>query len=77
MEPGADLVILFPDGKEEVLVPVTEKEAIADPNVSFDGEWVYFSKFHDATNRASNGTPKTRRDCGSSPALRPSNITAK
>ncbi len=48
MEPGADLVILYPDGKEEVLVPVDEKESIADPFVSFDAQWVYFAKFHDA-----------------------------
>jgi hypothetical protein len=30
MEPGADLVLLYPDGKEEVLVAVNEKESIAD-----------------------------------------------
>lgn len=48
MEPGADLVLLHPDGKEEVLVAVGENESIADPNVSFDGETVYFAKFHDA-----------------------------
>lgn len=50
MEPGADLVILYPDGKEEVLVPVNEKESIADPYVSFDGDTVYYAKFHDAKN---------------------------
>jgi hypothetical protein len=48
MEPGADLMLLHPNGKEEVLVPVTEKESIADPQVSFDGQWVYFAKMHDA-----------------------------
>jgi hypothetical protein len=48
MEPGADLVLLHPDGKEEVLVAVTEKESIADPSVSFDGQTVYFAKMHDA-----------------------------
>ncbi len=50
MEPGADLVLLHPDGKEEVLVPVRGNESIADPQVSFDGRWVYFAKFHDAVN---------------------------
>jgi hypothetical protein len=49
MEPGADLMLLHPDGTEEVLVPVTEKESIADPQVSFDGRSVYFAKMHDAT----------------------------
>src|SRR5204863_10151892 len=48
MEPGADLMLLHPDGKEEVLVPVTAKESIADPQVSFDGKSVYFAKMHDA-----------------------------
>jgi hypothetical protein len=48
MEPGADLVLLHPDGSEEVLVPVQGNESIADPFVSFDGQSVYFAKFHDA-----------------------------
>ncbi|HEY7313135.1 MAG TPA: hypothetical protein VH643_27550 [Gemmataceae bacterium] len=50
MEPGADLVLLHPDGKEEVLVAVKDNEAIADPYVSFDGQSVYFAKFHDVKN---------------------------
>jgi Hydrazine synthase alpha subunit middle domain len=48
MEPGADLMLLHPDGKEEVLVGVKPHESIADPFVSFDGESVYFAKMHDA-----------------------------
>jgi hypothetical protein len=48
MEPGSDLMLLHPDGKEEVLVAVNKVEAIADPFVSFDSKWVYFAKFHDA-----------------------------
>jgi hypothetical protein len=47
MEPGADLVLLHPDGKEEVLVAVKDQESIADPYVSFDGAWVFYAKFHD------------------------------
>ena len=50
MEPGADLVLLHPDGKEEVLVAVQGNESITDPFVSFDGQSVYFAKFHDAKN---------------------------
>src|SRR5262249_15671909 len=50
MEPGAELMLLHPDGKEEVLVPVKPHEAIADPYVSFDGNSVYYAKFHDALN---------------------------
>jgi hypothetical protein len=49
MEPEADLILLHPDGKEEVLVPVTGNESVADPQVSFDGRSVYFAKMHDAT----------------------------
>jgi hypothetical protein len=48
MEAGADLVLLHPDGKEEVLVPVEPHESIADPFVSFDAAWVYYAKLHDA-----------------------------
>jgi hypothetical protein len=48
MEPGADLMLLHPDGTEEVLVPVSAKESVADPQVSFDGKSVYFAKMHDA-----------------------------
>ena len=48
MEPGAPLMLLQPDGTEEVLVSVTERESIADPAVSFDGEWIYYAKMHDA-----------------------------
>ena len=48
MEPGADLMLLHPDGKEEVLVPVKPPESIADPFVSFDGQWVFYAKMHDA-----------------------------
>jgi hypothetical protein len=50
MEPGADLVLLQPDGSQEVLVPVTPAESITDPQVSFDGQSVYYAKFHDAKN---------------------------
>jgi RNA polymerase sigma factor (sigma-70 family) len=49
---GSELMLWRPDGKEEVLVPVQEHEAICDPYVSFDGEWVYYVKFHDVSKRA-------------------------
>ena len=48
MEPGADLMLLRPDGTEKILVGVKGSESIADPAVSFDGAWVYYAKFHDA-----------------------------
>ena len=46
MDPGADLMLLHPDGSEEVLVK-GGLGSITDPMVSFDGEWVYYSQFHD------------------------------
>ena len=44
-EPGSDLMLLHPDGKEEVLVAAGD-DAITDPFVSFDAEWVYYARFH-------------------------------
>src|SRR3954470_15763885 len=39
MLPGADLMLLHPDGSEEVLVKAGPTESITDPAVSFDGKW--------------------------------------
>ncbi len=44
LDPGADLMLLHPDGSEEVLVDETNG-SITDPCVSFDGESVYYSQF--------------------------------
>ena len=48
VNPGSDLMLLKPDGSEEVLVAGRDG-AVQDPYVSFDGEWVYFTRFHEAT----------------------------
>src|SRR5437762_7835116 len=45
---STDLMLLHPDGTEEVLVE-GGAGAIADPYVSFDAESVYFTRFHDLT----------------------------
>jgi hypothetical protein len=45
LEPGADLMLLKPNGKEEVLVKGGEG-AVTDPVVSFDGKWVYYTLIH-------------------------------
>jgi hypothetical protein len=45
---STDLMLLHPDGSEEILVE-GGKGAIADPYVSFDAQWVYYSYFHDLT----------------------------
>ncbi|MCI0641597.1 MAG: hypothetical protein L0Y72_32055 [Gemmataceae bacterium] len=45
LEPGADLMLLRPDGTEDVLVPGGDG-SITDPMVSFDGQWVYYTHIH-------------------------------
>src|SRR3954452_5877569 len=42
---GYDLMLLHPDGKEEVLVQGGEG-SVADLFVSFDAEWVYYAYFY-------------------------------
>jgi len=48
IDPGADLVLLHPDGSEEVLVDCTDC-SVTDPFVSFDAQWIYYALFHDQT----------------------------
>ena len=62
MEPGSDLMLLHPDGTEEVLVQAGNG-SILDPYVSFDGEWVFYALVHDQTN-----TNYQRRDAARSGA---------
>lgn len=45
MQPGADLMLLHPDGSEELLVD-GGKGSVTDPVVSFDGQWVYFTHIY-------------------------------
>src|ERR1043165_8799635 len=50
-----DLMLLHPDGKEEVLV-AGAPGAITDPHVSFDAQWVYYTYCYDVpTRRATAG----------------------
>jgi hypothetical protein len=53
LDPGADLMLLHPDGREEVLV-AGGVGAVTDPFVSFDGRWVYYSYFPDVRPQAIN-----------------------
>jgi len=53
IDPGADLMLLHPDGSEEVLVP-GGVGAVTDPNVSFDAQWVYYSYFYDVRPQGYN-----------------------
>ena len=40
MEPGADLLLLLPDGSDVLLV-AGGTGSITDPVVAYDGPWVY------------------------------------
>ena len=53
IDPGADLMLLHPNGTEEVLV-AGGVGAVTDPFVSFDGRWVYYSLFYDTRAQAVN-----------------------
>ncbi len=46
IDPGADLILRRANGEEEVLVDCTDC-SVTDPFVSFDGQWIYYSLFHD------------------------------
>jgi hypothetical protein len=54
LEPGANLMLLHPDGTEEVLV-TGGNGAVTDPFVSFDAQWVYYAYFPDVRPAALNG----------------------
>ena len=53
-EPGADLMLLHPDGTEEVLV-AGGNGSVTDPMVSFDGAWVYYAYVADLRPQSLNG----------------------
>ncbi|MDA0589600.1 MAG: hypothetical protein O2820_15805 [Planctomycetota bacterium] len=63
MEPGADLMLLHPDGSEEVLVK-GGNGSVVDPYVSFDGQSVYYSYFHDQRPEALNGQRRNASRAG-------------
>lgn len=47
---GTDLVLIHPDGREEVIVETGETGAVVDPVVSFDGRTIFYAKFEDPQN---------------------------
>lgn len=61
MDPGGDLMLLHPDGSEEVLV-AGGKGSITDPVVSLDGQWVFYSHIHDMTVNWAGKYPKAGAD---------------
>ena len=52
-QPGSDLMLLHPNGTEEVLLDTTNG-AVTDPFISFDGQWVLYSYAPDVRLSASN-----------------------
>jgi hypothetical protein len=62
LEPGADLMLLHPDGSEEVLVKGGEAGSITDPMVSFDGQWVYYSHVRGLKNYSQWNPPRQGAD---------------
>jgi hypothetical protein len=61
MEPGADLMLLHPDGREELLVE-GGRGSITDPVVSFDGQWVYFVHIYNLEKHSQWSPPKEGAD---------------
>lgn len=61
IEPGCDLMLLHPDGSEEVLVDAGDG-ACTDPFVSFDGKWVFYAFFHQVNPVGSYNISKAGSD---------------
>ncbi|MEO8670717.1 MAG: hypothetical protein ABI411_05330 [Tahibacter sp.] len=53
LDPGADLMLLHPNGSEELLV-AGGNGGVTDPFVSFDAQWIYYSYFPDLRETALN-----------------------
>ena len=61
MDPGGDLMLLQPDGSQEVLV-AGGKGSVVDPVVSLDGQSVFYSHIHDMTINWAGKHPKAGAD---------------
>jgi hypothetical protein len=61
LEPGADLMLLHPDGNEERLVAGGEG-SITDPMVSFDGQWVYYTHIYNLQKASQWEPPRQGAD---------------
>jgi hypothetical protein len=57
MDPGADLMLLHPNGTEERLVAGGADGSITDPFVSFDGQWVYYAHLRGLKGTSQHGQP--------------------
>jgi hypothetical protein len=57
MDAGADLMLMHPDGSEEVLVRGGPDGSVTDPMVSFDGQWVYYAHLRGLKGTSQHGQP--------------------
>ncbi|HZZ79110.1 MAG TPA: hypothetical protein VFE62_11355, partial [Gemmataceae bacterium] len=57
MDAQGDLMLLHPDGKEELLVAGGADGSVTDPYVSFDGEWVFYSHLKGLKGTSQHGQP--------------------
>jgi len=61
LEPGADLMLLHPDGSEELLVKGGDG-SVTDPVVSLDGRSVYYTLIHNLKNASQWNPPRQGAD---------------
>jgi len=61
LEPGADLMLLHPDGTEEVLVEAGAG-SITDPFVSYDGQWIYYAHLYNLEKHNQWSPPRQGSD---------------
>ena len=61
MEPGADLMLLHPDGSEDLLV-AGGSGSITDPVISFDGQWAYYVHIYNLEKASQWSPPKQGAD---------------
>jgi hypothetical protein len=61
IEPGADLMLLHPDGSEERLVEGGDG-SVTDPMVSFDGAWIYYTQIYNLQKASQWNPPRQGAD---------------
>ena len=61
LEPGEDLMLLHPDGTEDLLVKGGEG-SITDPVVSLDGQWIFYTLLHNMKNASQWNPPRQGGD---------------
>ncbi len=57
MDAGGDLMLLHPDGREELLVRGGDDGSVTDPSVSLDGQWVFYAHLKGLKGTSQHGQP--------------------